>query len=542
MNVLAVIPARGGSKGIPRKNMRLMNGKPLIGYAIENALNCKAITHVVVSTDSQEIASYAQDCGASFIMRDAKLAADAVTLDPVIHDATLRMEQSQGLTYDAVVTLQPTSPLLKPETLDEAFDRFFAGDADTVISCVNQPHLSWTKDDKGVIVPAYKERLNRQQLPANYLETGAFLLTMRPFVTPSSRLGNQISVFEVDPRESVDIDSFSDWMLAESLLSAKRIVFRVDGYKERGLGHIYRALTLAYALTGHHITFICNKFHTEGVQKLRSCFMNVVEIESEEDTFRYLASHPTDVVITDILDTHEPFIRELKRLAGRVVSFEDLGSGTVAADAVINALHEPATAPSNFYCGQDYACLRDEFLITQPAAYHKEVKRVFVMFGGADPLNLTARVVNMALQENAEEIRYHFDVVLGPAYQGQFDKELLASHGVAIHRDVARVSYLMKQADLAFTSQGRSVYELCCMHVPAIVIAQNEREQTHTFASMSNGFVNLGLGTCVSDHDIERTFRWIVEAPTIRKQMVELMSSKHLDKGINRVINIILGE
>ena len=111
-NIIAVIPARGGSKGIPRKNMRLMGGKPLISYAIENALSSEFVDDVVVSSDSEEILAYAaQFEGVTGLSRDTELALDAVTLDPVIYDAVVRREEQAGASFDIVVTLQPTSPL-----------------------------------------------------------------------------------------------------------------------------------------------------------------------------------------------------------------------------------------------------------------------------------------------------------------------------------------------------------------------------------------------------------------------------------------------
>ena len=99
-----------------------------------------------------------------------------MTLDPVIYDAVCTMEKKKGIQYDVVITLQVTSPLLSSDTLDKALESFLASSDDTYISVVNKPHLSWTKKD-GCYVPNYEKRLNRQQLPPNYLETGAFLIT-----------------------------------------------------------------------------------------------------------------------------------------------------------------------------------------------------------------------------------------------------------------------------------------------------------------------------------------------------------------------------
>ena len=147
MKTIAVIPARGGSKGIPRKNMRLMNGKPLIAYSIENALASAFIDTVIVSSDSEEIREFAQQYeGVIALDRDSALAEDAVTLDPVIYDAVLRTEQDQNISFDIVVTLQPTSPLLTVGTLDEALSCFSSGEWDSMISVVNAPHLSWILD------------------------------------------------------------------------------------------------------------------------------------------------------------------------------------------------------------------------------------------------------------------------------------------------------------------------------------------------------------------------------------------------------------
>ncbi len=147
MKALVVIPARGGSKGIPRKNVRLMVEKPLISYSIENAINSLYNLDVVVSTDDDEIARISSSYGAQVIMRPENLATDIVTLDPVIFHAMNQMEKEQNVQYDIVITMQPTSPLLKRETLDAAIEYFINNDFDTVLSGINKPHLSWTEKE-----------------------------------------------------------------------------------------------------------------------------------------------------------------------------------------------------------------------------------------------------------------------------------------------------------------------------------------------------------------------------------------------------------
>ena len=98
----------------------------------------------------------------------------------------------------------------------------------------------------------------------------------------------------------------------------------------------------------------------------------------------------------------------------------------------------------------------------------------------------------------------------------------------------------MQQADIAFTSQGRTVYELASLGVPSIVLAQNERELLHTFAQMPNGFMNLGLGENLSEETIKNTLEWLIETPQIRKEMRELMLKNDLKDGLNREVDLIL--
>ncbi len=98
----------------------------------------------------------------------------------------------------------------------------------------------------------------------------------------------------------------------------------------------------------------------------------------------------------------------------------------------------------------------------------------------------------------------------------------------------------MQQADIAFTSQGRTVYELASLGIPSIVLAQNERELLHTFAQMPNGFMNLGLGKDISEETIKNTLEWLIQTPQIREEMRNLMLKSNLKEGLNRELELIL--
>ena len=215
MKIVAVIPARAGSKGIPNKNIRLINGKPLIYYSIQNAKKSQYITDIVVTTDSSEIKVIAQQMDVNYRDRDKSLSGDSVTLDSVIYDAV------KDLKVDYVITMQPTSPTLKVETLDRAIKYAIENDLDTVISVINKAHLSWGVDENGKYLPNYKERLNRQYLPPNFMETGAFVISKASVVNANTRIGKQVSVFEISEDEAIDIDSFEDLLIVKSIFEKK---------------------------------------------------------------------------------------------------------------------------------------------------------------------------------------------------------------------------------------------------------------------------------------------------------------------------------
>lgn len=548
VNILAIIPARGGSKGIPRKNVLLLSGQPLISYAIQNAKSSRFQMDVAVSTDDQEITNVSNQFGAEVIRRNKKLASDEVTLDPVIFDAVQQMEGKTGKTYDYVITLQPTSPLLSADTLDSAIQKMLNDETiDTLISAVNDPHLSWTtKEVKGVVtvLPNYEARLNRQYLPKNFVETGAFVITKRHFVKPDTRFGKNISVYEVPASESTDIDTKQDWWVAEKQLSKKNILIRVEGYSEIGLGHVYRGLSLAYSLMDHNVTFVTSSKSDLAIKKLEDSFIKYEVIQEEHQLEEIIAKYDVDIVINDILNTSISYMEYLSQFSVRVVNFEDVGPGSALADAVINDLYAPQNTDSKYYWGSKYYLLRDEFLISKPSEFHEEVNNVFVIFGGVDPSNLTQKVLAAFEQINTNE-DLEFTVVVGPGY-AEFEKiQDIAENSalnISVFKDVNNMAEMMKRSDIAISSQGRTMLELASMNVPTILMAQNERELTHEFGYLSNGFINLGLGEAIDSSSIALTLEWLMNTPQIRRQMHNQMQKKDLRNGFKRVKSIILGD
>lgn len=543
MNMLIVIPARGGSKGIPRKNVRLMCGQPLISYSIVNALKSKYQLDVVVSTDDEEVERIALMYGAEVVKRPAHLATDIVTLDPVIYHAVTEIAEKKEKNYDVIITMQPTSPLLKHTTLDHAIEYFIENNYDTVISGINRPHLSWTEVN-GRCVPLYKERLNRQYLPKNLIETGAFFISKKEFVKESSRFGPNVSIFEVPENESIDIDSPQDWWVAEKEISKKRILIRTDGYSEIGLGHIYRSLLLAYNLIDHDVRFVISNKSDTGLEKIKNSYFPYDVIENDYKIGDLINKYRCDILINDFLDTDVEYINFCKKFNIRVVNFEDLGTGADYADAVINDLYEKQKEGNNYYWGSDYYCIRDEFLLEKPSAFRKEVKEVLVIFGGTDPSNLTKKVFDI-IKSSPKISNLHFTFILGMGYQ-KAEQLISESHelnmSIEIIQNVKSMTEYMKNADIAISSQGRTMLELGSMAVPTILLGQNKRELNHEFGYLKNGFINLGLGNEVDGQTIYETLLWLINSPQIRKQMRNQMLRTDLKSGIKRVKEIILND
>lgn len=225
MNIIGIIPARGNSKGVPGKNKKLLQDKPLIAYSIETALKCKYITRLIVSTDDAEIAEISLKSGAEVpFMRPENLASDdSPTIDTVIH--ALEYFNNEGNSFDAVCLLQPTVPFRSKADIDGAIEKFISTKADSLISVREIPHVynpHWafekvensdylrlaTEDEK--IIP------RRQNLPEAYFRDGSIYLTKSEVVLKEKSLyGKNIAAFQCLRSPLLNIDTEADWQLAE---------------------------------------------------------------------------------------------------------------------------------------------------------------------------------------------------------------------------------------------------------------------------------------------------------------------------------------
>jgi YrbI family 3-deoxy-D-manno-octulosonate 8-phosphate phosphatase len=248
MEILALIPARGGSKSIPRKNIRLLAGYPLMAYSIAAALRSKGVTRTIVSTDDEEIARVAQSYGAETpFLRPLEYALDNTTDYPVFTHALSWLKENEEYQPDIVIQLRPTSPLRPPDCVDRAIQTLLdhpeADSVRGVIPSGQNPYKMWQVDDQGrmralLSLQGVPEPFNapRQELPQTYWQTGHIdAIRLSAILDKHSLSGNIILPLFLDPRYAIDIDTLRDWQRAEWIISQGDLSLVQPGRPKRSL-------------------------------------------------------------------------------------------------------------------------------------------------------------------------------------------------------------------------------------------------------------------------------------------------------------------
>jgi CMP-N,N'-diacetyllegionaminic acid synthase len=228
MNVLGVIPARGGSKGISNKNVALLGGRPLLAYTADAVRESKLLTRTIVSTDDPRIADSARSLGLEVpFMRPTALAGDDVPMLPVLQHAVESLEAA-GFAADVIVLLQPTSPLRRGEHIDAAVTELERSGGDSVVSVVEVPHqfnpTSVMRVEEGMLKPFLDgpTATRRQDKLRVYARNGpAVVATRVQTIKEGSLYGRTSWPLVMSPEDSLDIDTPSDLRLAESVLAAR---------------------------------------------------------------------------------------------------------------------------------------------------------------------------------------------------------------------------------------------------------------------------------------------------------------------------------
>jgi len=221
-NIVAIIPARGGSKGIPKKNIVLLNGKPLLAYTIEAAIESMVAREIFVSTDSEEIAEVSKKCGIKVIMRPAEISHDTASTESVLIHAIETIHQEYNWVPDYILTLPPTSPLRSAQTIKKFVKYFLSlnGIYDAMLTLTVHRGDFWKKDTFGNFVRLFPDAPRRRQdREPLYLENSAIYITKtESLLSTNSILGNSCTGFVISEIEATDINEPIDLLWAEFLI------------------------------------------------------------------------------------------------------------------------------------------------------------------------------------------------------------------------------------------------------------------------------------------------------------------------------------
>lgn len=229
--ILAVITARGGSKGIPKKNIKMLGGKPLIVWTIEAAKNAKYLTDFILSTDDAEIAEVARGFGCPIpFVRPEELASDSAKSIPVVQHALTWMKENQNKEYDYLMILQPTSPFRTSDDIDQAIQKIVDTNSDSVMGMVKLVDFSIPKlkrlEDSDVIKPWLeeegKESKSRHELADVYKRNCAIYLTRTDLIMAGDLFGTISRAFVMPPERSIDTNTSFDFIVAEAVVSANK--------------------------------------------------------------------------------------------------------------------------------------------------------------------------------------------------------------------------------------------------------------------------------------------------------------------------------
>ncbi len=540
--ILVVIPAKGDSKGIPRKFVRLLNNKPMINYSINIAKSSQYVDDVVVTTDDSEIASISEKCGVSVIRCSEELSGENIPLESVVFNAMVQKEKSAFDEYDIVITMLPTSPLLKTQTLDSAIEKFKDFGLESVVSVVEDKQLCWGYDeDNKRFFPNYIERVNRNELPSSFRETGAIIATRRGFINEISCIGENIDVIELSDEESITIDDFKDWWTVETIIQRKKIAIVVNANNEIGTRRLDNCLAFASKLVSHEFLFILDENHKLGQNLVEKFGFNFKIYNGHDAIYNILDEFGPQIVINDVSDTTEEYMSYLKNKGYFIANFDDLGVGSNFANVVFDSLYEHDLSDTNVYTGQKFHVLKDEFYFQPTKVITQDVNNILIMVDGNDPKHLSEKFLEAILSTTYEK---KINIILGMGYDdiGQFISKYESNPLVQIYQNVSNVSDFMFKADILITSASKIMYDACALGIPTICVYQNELETSHVFANKANGILNLGDVDLLSKQEFIDTFLELINNHDIRLNMHNKMKSIDLQHGYENICAVVKEE
>lgn len=481
---ICIIPARGKSPYLPKKNIKPINGKPLVAHTIETAVECSVLEHVFVSTESERIARIAEQCGARVpFMRPVSLTDKETSLRPVVAHA---LEEIGDTVDDVAITpstpiviLQPNVPFRQQRDIEEAVTKFTEATDRSVVSVTRENGFFWRETETGLSPPLPIERRLGNDFNPMLKEGGSITVTNPRAVRLQEWPGESPGYVVSDRLSSFKVDTLIDFWLAEKIASGPTVVFRTEGGGDLGLGKVYRAVTIATEIEEIFecdITFVTDESYQEGISLIQSHGFDLRTVRNANEDLDTVRALDPDIVIVDLEEINKQYHDQLHQCSAAVIDFENVYDGEEPADFVINPQrHLDDFERDNYLNGPKYLVLREEFRNQSPEI-PQTAQNVLLTFGGTDPLGLT---VNCVEALGRADLGYEYRVVLGPGFDREDRLQSLPESTLSqfeFRRNVENMGEIMQWADIAVSSGGRTVYELAAMGTPSIVIAQNDGE------------------------------------------------------------------
>ncbi len=519
---------------LPRKLLRKLHGKKVIDYAVSLAKSLAAPNRIIVLADDEEFELLHKEHGIHVHL--FKTIPSGFN-DPAVLDLLQANCRELGKPSH-VIWLSSNSPLLSLQSVKDGISSLISSKAAAVYTLSEAPECSWEYTD--TYQPYFRRKENNQHNPLHREVSGFFIMDISS-IGHEGYMGQKAIPYLLKNHEALEINTPYDFWVAEKLLAKRKIIFVVAAYPEIGLGHVYRVLSIAHELIGHEIQLIFTAESEHFVNLAVGQGYQVVVQPKDSPLADFVLSQSPDVVINDLLNTSLDYIQTLKTAGVSVINFEDQGEGAKFADLVINALYGEALH-ENVVIGPDYFDLRDEFINHPPVSIREQVGRVLITFGGADHRDLTLFAIKSLLPV-AKKIDFKLCVVTGAIYEHannlkryldnlpEGEKSLVEWSG----QSTKKMSHYMAISDLAITSAGRTVYELAALHLPAIVIASNDRETTHVF-SREAGFLYLGRFDQVFESELIRAVKQLLPIAG-RDQIRHKLAKIKLGNGLQNIVN-----
>lgn len=549
MRIIFVVPARGGDHEVPYLNVKKLGAHPLIGHTLEEARKSRYPHRLIVSTDHPKVKEVAEKYDAEVpFLRPAELAADDAELKAIVRHAVTFIEGKEGIRFDVVVTLQATSPFRSARQIDEAIEALVEKNLDSVISLKEVRSLTW-RMRRGKLEPLFERAGRREELEPLYQEDGAIRVVRRDVLDSEERLGAKVGHVLMDKMSAFTIHDIYDFWLAERLENMPRVLFRVDGGGEMGMGHVYRSLAAAEALVKlkptADICFLMRADRPEGAQYVsRKGYQVRVLPGDEASALPAIRDYSPNLIVNDLPSVNDAYLRSLARLGASTVNFvdslADIENPQEVAAVIVAALADEQVELEDYYAGPAFAILREAFQ-KRSADIAERGRRVVVSFGGSDPQKLTLKALSALAPLTGTDL--DLTAVLGPAFSHRAELDELLTRLAYRPRILSQVEHMadiLVNADLVLCSGGMTVFEIAALGRPGIVLCQNVKEEARMQRFARDGSIlHLGLGTEVGEDVIRDRISQLLLDREARRRMSEAGTKLVDAHGATRVAKVM---